>query len=102
MPVYPGASIHQQRDHHRRIVRRAPVTIRAIRVVERVQIQLLDRRQNEPRKVILRQPVTQAQRHQQDLLTLARQEVLGHHPIVFKAAGRPALRDSHHGKEQRE
>jgi two-component system response regulator ResD len=33
--------------------------------------------------VILRQPVTQAQRHQQDLLTLARQEVLGHQPIVL-------------------
>ena len=63
--------VHQQRDHHRRIVRRPPVTIGPIGVIERRELELFNTCQDEPRKVILRQPIAQARRHQQDLLTLA-------------------------------
>ena len=45
----------------------------------------------EPRQVILRQPIAQARRHQQDLLTLARQEVLRHQRIVLRPPDDPAL-----------
>jgi hypothetical protein len=41
--------------------------------------------------VILRQPIAQTRRHQQDLLTLTRQEVLGHHRIVLRPPDDPAL-----------
>ena len=45
--------VDQQRDHHRRIVRRAPVPVSAVVGIERGQIHLLDRRDHEPREVIL-------------------------------------------------
>jgi hypothetical protein len=83
MPVYPGASIQQQRDHHARIVRRTPDTITAIRAVERRQIHLLDRGEHKPRQVILRQPVLQARRHQQHLPAITTDEVLRHTTIVL-------------------
>jgi hypothetical protein len=41
--------------------------------------------------VILRQPIAQTRRHQQDLLTLARQEVLRHHRIVLNTPDDPAF-----------
>jgi hypothetical protein len=92
--------VQQQGDHHPGIVRRAPVTIRPIRAIECAEIKLLDRGQDEPREMILRQPVAQARRHQQDLLTLARQEVLGHQPIVLTGPDDVALRDSHVEKQE--
>jgi hypothetical protein len=58
------------------------VTIRAICGVKRRKIELLDTRQNEPRQVILRQPVAQARRHQQLLVAVAGEEVLRHRWIV--------------------
>jgi hypothetical protein len=41
------------------------------------EVHLFDRRHNEPRQVIIRQPLTQARRQQQLLLTVTRKEVLG-------------------------
>ena len=57
-----AVGVEQQRDHHRRLVRRAAVAVAAIGGVERQQIHLLRRRQHEPRQVILRQPVPQVRR----------------------------------------
>jgi hypothetical protein len=73
-----GIGVKQKRDHHLRIERSAPPTISAIRVIDSEQIDLLDRIQHEPRQVVFRQPLTQAGRQQQLLLTIARNEVLGH------------------------
>lgn len=53
------------------------MTVSAIVTVERVEIKLFDGRQNEPREVIRRQPILQTRWEKKDLLTLARQEVLG-------------------------
>jgi hypothetical protein len=83
MPVYPGASIQQQRDHHRRIMRRPTMAILPVITVERVEIKLTDGLQHEPRQMVLRQPLLQARRQQQLLITIAPNEVLRHAPIVL-------------------
>jgi hypothetical protein len=71
--------VEHQRDHHCRIVRRPAMAVLAVGAIERRQVKLRDRLQHKPREVILRQPLTQARRQQQLLLTIARDEVLRHH-----------------------
>jgi hypothetical protein len=51
--------IQNQGHHHRRLVGRPAVPIRAIRRVERREIHPLDRVDHKPREMILRQPVPQ-------------------------------------------
>ena len=75
--------VEQQRDHHLRIVRRAAHTIRVVGPIERVQIHVLDRRQQEPREMTRRQPIPQIRRKQQLLITIKGNEVLGHPGIVL-------------------
>jgi hypothetical protein len=82
MPVYPGASVDQQRDHHRRTVRRTAVPVGAVVGVERGQVDLLDDRDHEPREVIGRQPVIHARRQQEHLIAIASQEHLRHPRIL--------------------
>lgn len=82
--------VKQQRDHHPRIVRRATMPISAISGVERSEVHLLDRRQHEPREVILRQPIPHARRQQQLLITITRQEVLRRPAIVPSPPDTPA------------
>src|SRR5829696_7176084 len=65
------------------------MTVVAITAVERGQIHLLDRIKHEPRQVLLRQPLTQARRQQQLLLTITRDEVLRHHQMLLTAPDRP-------------
>jgi hypothetical protein len=72
-------------------VRRATVTVGAIRGVERRQIHLRDRLDHKPCQVILRQPLAQAGRQQQLLLAITRQEVLRHARIALTAPDRPTL-----------
>ena len=52
-PFTDRVRVHQQRHHHRRIMRRPPVPIGAISGIERGQIELPDGIDNEPREVIL-------------------------------------------------
>jgi hypothetical protein len=75
--------IHDQRHHHRRIVRRPAVPIGAIGGKERGQIELGEHLDHKPREVILGQPLAQARRQQQLLLAIARQEVLRHPGILL-------------------
>jgi hypothetical protein len=70
--------IEQQRDHHRRLAGRPALAVHPMSRIERVEIQLLHRRQHEPRQVALRQPITQIRRHQQRLITVARNEAQAH------------------------
>ncbi len=58
LPLRVG--IEQKRDHHRRLVRRTAMAIEAIGAIEPRQIHLLDRRQNKPREMALRQPLAKA------------------------------------------
>lgn len=71
--------VHQQRDHHRRIVRGATLPITAIHARERVEIHPSDDVEDEPDEVVGRQPLPQARR-QQLLLTITPDEVLAHTP----------------------
>jgi hypothetical protein len=51
-------------------------------------IHLLDRRQHEPRKMLVGQPVTHIRRHQKRLITVARNEAQAHDQNGLNRAGR--------------
>jgi hypothetical protein len=63
--------VDQQRDHHRRIVRRTTVPVGSVIGVKRSQVDLLDDRDHEPREVIRRQPIVHARRQQEHLIAIA-------------------------------
>jgi excinuclease UvrABC ATPase subunit len=58
-----GIAVQQQRDHHRRLVRRTAPAVVAISGVERGEIRFGDCLDHEPRQVPLGQPLTQTRRH---------------------------------------
>jgi hypothetical protein len=86
--------IQQQRDHHRRVIRRPTPPITAMRRIESRQIHLRYRVKDEPREMTLRQPIPHIQRQQKRLLTINRNEVLRHHQMVLNPPDDPGLRDS--------
>jgi hypothetical protein len=55
-------AVEQQCDHHRRVVRRAALTVVAISRVERAQIKRRDGVDHEPRKMSFGQPLARARR----------------------------------------
>ena len=75
--------VEQQRDHHRRLTGDAAMAVRAIVGVELAQIHLLNRLEQKPRQMVLRQPLAQRRRQQERLLTITPDEVLGHSEIVI-------------------
>jgi hypothetical protein len=75
--------VHDQRHHHRRIMRGSAVPVGAIGGKERGQLKLADRVDHKPRKVVLGQPFAQTRRQQQLLLAITREEVLRHADIVL-------------------
>jgi hypothetical protein len=81
--------IEQQRDHHRRLKRRAAVPVLSIRAVERLQVHLRDRVDHEPREVPLGKPISDVWRQQKRLLTIGGEKVLAHLGIVLIAPDRP-------------
>ena len=95
-----GIRVKQQRHHHRRIVRRPPVPVLPVSRIERRQVHLRHGVDHKPRQMAVRQPLAQARRQQQLLLTVTRNEVLGHHRIVLTGPDdTPRLCNSHHGKQ---
>jgi hypothetical protein len=62
------------------------VAVHSVVGVEGVEIHLLDGVDDEPREVVLGQPLAQRGRHQKGLLTIAFDEVVGHGEIVFATA----------------
>jgi hypothetical protein len=75
--------VKHQRHHHRRLIGRPAMPIQAIGGIERRQIHRRHRIHNKPRKVTLRQPLANVRRHQEHLLAIARQKVLGHAGMVL-------------------
>jgi hypothetical protein len=57
--------VQQQRHHHPGLERRPTPTVLPVGVVERAQLDLVDRVEHEPRQMILGQPLAQAWRQQQ-------------------------------------
>jgi hypothetical protein len=55
--------VKQQPDHHRRLIGRPAAAIAAIGRIEPLEVNLPDRRQHEPRQMILRQPLAHIRRH---------------------------------------
>ena len=84
-------AVEQQRDHHRRIVRRPALTVVAVDHVERPQIQRRDGIDHKPRQMPLGQPLAQTRRQQQLLITITRKEVLRHPRMVLTTPDGPAL-----------
>ena len=70
-------------DHHLRVIRRAALTIGAIRPIEAVQVHLLHRAEHRPDQMILRQPIRKRRRQQKRLTTVTRDEVLSHPDMVL-------------------
>jgi hypothetical protein len=87
--------IQQQRHHHRRVIGRTTPPVAAIGGIKRRQIHLAHRVQHQPRQMTLGQPLPHIRRQQEPLLTIDRNEVLGHAPNRLKHPGHhPGLRDS--------
>src|SRR3954470_17696257 len=83
MPVYPGASVEQQRDHHRRVIRRPAAPVDPIGRVENVEVHLRHRVDDKPRQVPRRQPLADVGRHQKRLLAITSDKALAHREIVL-------------------
>jgi hypothetical protein len=77
-PRPPRVAIEHQRDHHRRVIGRAAVTVVPVGAVERRQIKLGDGVDHKPRQMPLGQPVTDVGRQQKRLLAVTTDEVLRH------------------------
>jgi hypothetical protein len=77
-----AVTIHQQPDHHRRLVSRQAPPIAFVGLVDRLQIQFLHHIGDETRQVSLRQPVVQRWRQQQGLIQVVSSEALAHSHIL--------------------
>jgi hypothetical protein len=77
-PLPDRVGVEQQRDHHRRIVRRTAMPVSPVGRAERRQIQLRHGIDHKPRKVALGQPLAQARRQQKLPLTATPDEVPRH------------------------
>ena len=78
--------VEEEGDDHRGLVGGGAVAVCAVVGVEGVEIHLFDGVDDEPREMVLGQPLAQRGRHQKDLLTIASDEVVGHGEIVFASA----------------
>ena len=74
----------------------------AIVRVERFQIETIDALDHEPRQLIRRQPIPQRRPHQERLLTVTFDEVLGHARNPIGPPGQNPFCDSHRGMRGRE
>jgi hypothetical protein len=81
-------AIQQQRDHHRRLIGRPPMTVLAIGGVERRRVHHPDGVDHKPRQVVLGQPLPDIRRQQKRLLAVTRDEVLRHARNRLKRSGR--------------
>jgi hypothetical protein len=63
---------------HLRVIGRTARRTEPIRLVEAAQVHLLNNTQNRPNQVILRQPLRQRRRHQQQLTTINSNEFFSH------------------------
>jgi hypothetical protein len=98
-PLPARVRVHQQRHHHRRIVRRTAVPVSTVVGVELREIHPLHDRDHEPREVIRGQPVIHARRQQEHPIAIASQKVLRHpHILLIPPDGTAqALCNSLHG-----
>ncbi len=77
-PVPPGVRVEQQRHHHLGVIGRPAMAIGAIRPVERAEVHLLHRGKDGPHQMVLGHPLQQRRRHQEGLVPIAGNEVVGH------------------------
>jgi hypothetical protein len=100
-PSSTRPAVQQQREHHRRLVGSAPMTVVAVGGIERRRIHHRHGVDDEPRQMVLRQPLPNVRRQQERLLTITRQEVLRHARNPLKPAGQQALCATASGESSR-
>lgn len=83
-PLTDAVRVDQQREHDLGIVGGATATVGPIADTEVRKIELGDHVQEEPRQVVVRQPVSYRERHEHQLLTIRRYEVVSHATILPK------------------
>ena len=79
--------VKQQRDHHRRVIRRPAAPIDPVGGIESVEVHLRDGVDDEPREVLLGQPRADVRRHQERLLAITRDKALSHARNRLKPPG---------------
>jgi hypothetical protein len=93
-PLLGRIRVQNECHHHRRLIRRATMTVSPIRAIERRQVHLPDSVNHEPRQMIRRQPIPHIRRQQKSLLTTTLNEVLRHTGTVLtKPDGTPLCDD---------
>src|SRR4029453_2225253 len=70
--------VEAERHHHLRVMGGAAPAVVAIGAIEALEVELLDRVQDEPGEMMGGEPLAQVRRHQELLVTLAREEVWAH------------------------
>ncbi len=70
-PLACAVGVQQQADHHRRIEGRVADAVGAVLLVKRLQVDLFDGIENEPRQMAFRQPVRQRRRQEIRLIPVA-------------------------------
>jgi hypothetical protein len=89
-----GERVQHQRDHRRRLIRRAAMTVGPIGGTKRRQIDLGHGVDHKPRQMIGRQPLPHVRRQQKPLLTATRDEALRHAGMLLTRPDGPGLCDS--------
>jgi hypothetical protein len=89
-----GVGVGKQGEHHLRVVGGAALAVGAIGGVEGVAVELVDRFDHEPGEVVFVEPLAQVRGHQKGLITVAREEVLGHSWMVQNDADSRGLCDT--------
>ena len=77
-PSPARVGVEQQRDHQRRLKRRAAVPVSAVSRIERGQVHVRNGVDDQPREVPLGQPLADVRRQQERLPAVSREEVLSH------------------------
>jgi hypothetical protein len=80
--------VEQQRDQHRRLVRRPPAPVVAVVRIDRRQIQLGDRVEHRPHQMPLRHPIAKRRRHQKHLDSVTPDEPRTHADKAPEPSGR--------------
>jgi hypothetical protein len=91
--------VEAERHHHLRVMGGAAPAVVAIGAIEALEVELLDRVQDEPGEMIGGEPLTKVRRHQELLVTLAREEVWAHSWMLGPGPD-GGLCDTLHGKQR--
>ncbi len=77
-PVPTRVRVQQKGHQHLRVIRSTTGSAQPIRLPEPIKVHLINGTKHRPHQVLLRQPLSQRRRHQQQLTTIDRYEISSH------------------------